>query len=219
MFDYLKDKITNWHNKSNKQERYVDFEIISQDGEFADAFSLTEKEVNSPKFIDILWDNSTKNLNEFMSYVELVKVDIIDENTISFYVREKRYHGEQEYQTYSVIRIPENITSTHLNFDLKFDERRVNIYEDYNDDYDPYAENYWGDRWFCIRCGSELEQVAKDNKDWGNFCWGYMKRDGTLWFLCSNNECCHHYCPLVLFNSTGKWTTPAGDNYAIGFVK
>jgi len=94
------------------------------------------------------------------------------------------------------------------------------ISEEYDEDYSPYENNSLsGMGWFCIRCGGKLIHVEKDNKWWGEFCWGYMIRDGTMWYLCSNKECCHNTSPLVLFNSAANWKSPAGDSYAIGWIK
>lgn len=72
---------------------------------------------------------------------------------------------------------------------------------------------------FCPRCGKKLEVVAKNNKEWGEFCEGYRAEDGTEWFLCSNKDCVFSSAPLVFFNSYHGWNHPAGDNWAIGYVK
>lgn len=87
------------------------------------------------------------------------------------------------------------------------------------DDYDPYEDGTWGDNWFCIRCGHQLEPVVKDDETWGKWCWDAMKRDGTIWYLCGNKECCHHSAPLILHHPIGGYTSPAGDSYSISWVK
>lgn len=99
---------------------------------------------------------------------------------------------------------------------VQHDEGIPNVEED---DYDPYEVGTWGNNWFCIRCGHQLDQIAKDDKNWGKWCWDAMKRDGTTWYLCSNKGCCHHGAPLILHHPIYGYTAPAGDSYSISWVK
>lgn len=74
-------------------------------------------------------------------------------------------------------------------------------------------------QWFCPRCGHKLEQISKDNKDWGDFCNGYHEEHGTFWFLCSNKDCIYSDNPLVVHHPVYGWQHRSGDSWAIGYVK
>jgi len=73
--------------------------------------------------------------------------------------------------------------------------------------------------WFCPRCGHTLRVVPKDDEWWGQFCEGYRKDHETEWFLCTNENCVYKDCPLVLHHPVYGWDKPAGDSWAIGYVK
>jgi hypothetical protein len=68
----------------------------------------------------------------------------------------------------------------------------------------------YGCKWFCIRCGGQLVEVAKNNEHWGDWCHSAMCKDGTEWFLCSNDNCCHHDAPLILHHPIGGYRRAAG---------
>lgn len=71
---------------------------------------------------------------------------------------------------------------------------------------------------YCPTCGSKLKG-HEDDEDWHDFCAEYEKEHGTKWFLCSNLKCTWSQAPLVFFNSYNGWDSPAGDNWAIGYIK
>jgi hypothetical protein len=73
--------------------------------------------------------------------------------------------------------------------------------------------------WHCPYCGSELLPVDKDNPDWGSFTSDYAEAHGTEWFLCSKEGCVFHDMPLVLCHPVKGWNYPAGDSFAIAYVK
>jgi len=71
----------------------------------------------------------------------------------------------------------------------------------------------------CPCCGAKLQPVSPQDPYWGDFCEGYRRENGTEWYLCPSKRCTYHDAPLVLFNSYHGWNHPAGDNWAIGWVK
>lgn len=73
--------------------------------------------------------------------------------------------------------------------------------------------------WFCMCCGSALRSVPPEDPDWGAFTAGYAKAHGTEWFLCTSEDCTFSEVPLVLCNPVTGWDHPAGDNFALAFVK
>lgn len=93
------------------------------------------------------------------------------------------------------------------------------VLDEPEEDYDPYEDGSWGNNWFCIRCGNQLEPVSKDDTTWGKWCWDAMKKDYSLWYLCSNDKCCHHSAPLILHHPIGGYRSSAGDSYSISWVK
>lgn len=91
--------------------------------------------------------------------------------------------------------------------------------DEWEDDRNPYKINSWrGGHWHCIRCGHELKEIAKDDKCWGSW-WYSMLRDGTLYFLCPNDQCFHHGAPLALHHPIYGHCHPAGDSYSISWIK
>jgi hypothetical protein len=89
------------------------------------------------------------------------------------------------------------------------------------EDENPYEGASWGkaENWHCIRCGSVLREVAKDDPAHGKACWNEMQRNGVLHYLCSNKECCHYNAPLILHHPIGGYQSPAGESYSISWVR
>lgn len=104
-------------------------------------------------------------------------------------------------------------------YEEEIDNSYLNTSYEEDNDYNPYEDGpYAGFEFFCIRCGSKLKQIAKDDKYW-DYLWGIMEKDGTQYFLCSNKDCCHEGAPLVLHHPIKGYTSPAGDSYSLSWVK
>lgn len=85
----------------------------------------------------------------------------------------------------------------------------------------PYKGASWGEaeNWHCIRCGSPLREVPKDDSAHGKACWSSMKQNGTLDYQCTNKECFHYNAPLTLHHPIGGYKRPAGESYSISWVR
>lgn len=127
-------------------------------------------------------------------------------------------------------KIKEGLKQVLNDIDERFDEKNfVNepvkefdpCLDDYEEelDFDPYDNHSWrGAPWYCIRCGTKLVKINKDDKYWGSL-WKTMQKEGTIYFLCGNEKCCHHTAPLVLHHPIQGYDAPAGDSYSISWVK
>lgn len=89
------------------------------------------------------------------------------------------------------------------------------------DDSNPYEGASWGpaENWHCIRCGSHLKEVDEKEPCHGPACFSFMRRTGTLNYLCSNEKCCHFTAPLTLHHPFGGPDSPAGESYSISWVR
>jgi hypothetical protein len=105
-------------------------------------------------------------------------------------------------------------------FDAMCDEFEKERQEE-EENRNPYEDTSWGaaSKWFCIRCGSCLREVAKDDPFHGKACWDAMRRDGTLHYQCTNKNCCHYNAPLTLHHPIGGYKSPAGESYSISWVR
>ena len=87
-------------------------------------------------------------------------------------------------------------------------------------DHDPYKDGTWQDsKWFCIRCGSELDPIDKNDEELGKWSWRHMMDDGTQWYRCSNDSCTHHTNPLILHHPLRGWKWPAENDYSISWIQ
>ena len=83
----------------------------------------------------------------------------------------------------------------------------------------PVNDKMSEEKWFCPYCGHRLKVVVENDPYWGEFCQNYREEHGTEWFLCSNKKCTLNSSPLVLHHPVHGWDNPAGDSWAIGYVK
>lgn len=206
-----------WFNKLSDvvfppvKEEYIDFELLDSNQNIIDAFSLTKTEANKATVFSYL--------GSFSSIVaEIIAPTLkVEKKYISIYPEKKDKTGAIPVKVI-YFKYVEEFFLIEIKSKEPLTEKELEEFY-LEDDLNPYEQNSWGDDWHCIRCGSKLEHIAKDDEWWGDFCWNYMKKHGTLWFLCDNKKCCHNTSPLVLHNPAGGWRTPAGDSYAIGWVK
>jgi len=211
IIQYLKNRFTDYKmsfdktckNISDTTELYTDYEIYYNDL-LVDAFSMSQKEIED-NFIYNLLSNLTEVLEINRAYLKFSHSsnDII-------YV-EVDFDKNNQWVKLEVKEI-KNATETI------FDGEHMKSSLD-TDIYDPYKDGGWQNTpWFCIRCGSKLKAISKHDKRWG-YLWACMDRNSSIYYLCSNQKCCHSDAPLLLFNSTGDYNSHPGDNYAIGWIK
>ena len=113
------------------------------------------------------------------------------------------------------------IKNLFSNEDKFIPKNKCEEYEDLEydvDDYNPYEDSGWaGIDWFCIRCGSKLDPIAKDDKTW-NYVWNSRRTSHSLLFLCSNKQCCHNSGVLTLHHPCSV-DSAAGESYSISWVR
>jgi hypothetical protein len=218
MLNYLKDRFKEYMSfaqpeiavpraeQNTSTDPYVDFEITyEQTNIVVNAFSMSKKEIK---------DNFAHNLIENLS--DVLEVDKGNINILSKdkddVVVEVNYEGKPGQAIKHRVR---PIVAPHP-------PQRVEQIE-YNDlddtDFNPYTDNsYAAYKWHCICCGNILLSIPITDEWWGDWAWGAMKKDGTLWFLCSNESCCHSCSPLVLHHPK-SYHMPAGDSYSFSSMK
>jgi hypothetical protein len=89
------------------------------------------------------------------------------------------------------------------------------------DNYDPYEGASWGkaENWHCIRCGSHLKEIDKNDLAHGEVAFHEMRKHRALWYQCSNEKCFHNNAPLILHHPLGGYTAAPGESYSISWVR
>jgi hypothetical protein len=198
-----KDIAITWNNQMRTKDSYVNFEITYDQTDFViDTFSMTQEEV-CKDFAYFIKQNLADVLEIDKGSIHLVsKVDD------SFYF-DIDYSGKLQYIRHKVTKLP---NASHKSEEI--------VYNDIGEDYNPYTDGAWADSsWHCICCGKMLSPIAEFDKWWGNRAWDAMRRDGTQWFICMNENCCHSSSPLILHHPCVDGCSPASDSYSISYIK
>lgn len=225
MFNYLKDRFAEYalsikeeakkekpKSKKDKEDPYVDFEIVYQGTDvIIDSFSMEKSEISKDFKYSL-----ARNLSEVLE-VDMGNIRVLaqDGDTI---LCEVSYSGKaHEYIKHEVKRISARPQEAHL-----VDEDIYNDLDDGGDNeiYNPYTDGSWSDKeWFCIRCGFMLMPIPPKHTTWGELAWEVMTDHKTQWYLCTNKDCFHFDGPLVLHHPHKGWMKPAGDAYSMSWVK
>ena len=73
--------------------------------------------------------------------------------------------------------------------------------------------------WHCVYCGNGLRPIRPEDGRWYEDTEKLKKAHGTEWFFCTNEDCTFADVPLVLCHPVYGWDRPAGDSFAIAYVK
>lgn len=214
MLNYLKERFKEYSSlvepelvgplsvQSTSSDPYVDFEIkYDQTDLTVNAFSMSKKEIKNG-FANSLIENLSDVLEVDKGNINILSKDKDD------IIVEINYDGKPGQAIKHRIKpIPAHTPKKITEID----------YNDLDDDCDfyPYRDNSYGTcNWYCMRCGNILLPIPIIDEWWGKWAWDEMKKDGTLWFLCSNEMCCHSCSPVVLHNPK-SYHSPAGDSYSL----
>ena len=214
MLNYLKERFRDYMAMAAKEQKpnhkpvhgledpFVDFEVTHDTtGALITAFSMSKAEIES---------NFSRNLVDNLSDVLEVNkgnIHLLSKNDDEI-VCEVNYSGGPGSAVKHIIKKIEEKEFEHIDY---------NDLDD--DDIHPYINHSYGtQKWYCLRCGSLLLPIAKEDEWWGAWSWESMKQNGTLWFLCSNDKCCHSAGPLILHHPNSK-SSPAAESYSLSWIR
>lgn len=219
MLNYLKDRFKEYVDMTREEKKlpqkkvskpakpanlYTDFEILYEATDvLVGAFSMTEEEV-SKDFYRSLRENLSDVLEVNKGNITILgkdKDDVVCEINYTGRPGEAILHRIRPIAEKDEIEIEYN----DLDEELSKHDYTNNAYS-------------MGD-WHCLRCGGLLAVVPLNDEWWGEWAWHAMEKDGTLWYLCTNDKCCHSSSPLVL-HQPNSYNSPAGrDGYSLSWMK
>jgi hypothetical protein len=219
MLNYLKDRFKEYMSlvqpdmavpraeQNTSTDPYVDFEITYDRTDIVvNAFSMSKKEISSN-----FAHNLIENLSDVLE-VDKGNINILSKDNHDVVV-EVNYEGKPgQAIKHRIKRILPHPPQKTVNIDYN------DLDDDYSDFY-PYRDNAYGtSNWHCMRCGNVLLPISIIDDWWGEWSWSEMKKDGTLWFLCSNDACCHSGSPVILHHPK-SYNSPAGDSYSLSSMR